>query len=80
MFRFFTALLAALLTLVYLWCAAGTAHAGECTRQPLLNGRAGETVLVCEGTLPSMPVRGTVRGARMGRTSVVHYGTRVATR
>ena len=64
MFRFFAALLATFVTLLVLWCAAGTASAAEapyaaqeralhayvdsCHRQPLANGRPGEGVMVCE--------------------------------
>lgn len=51
--KFLASLLATFVTLLVIWCAAGTAHAATyqetCRRVPLLQAaRVGETVEVCE--------------------------------
>jgi len=87
-------ILPVLAALLVLWCSAGTAHAAEapyaaqeralhayvdsCHRQPLANGRPGESVTVCENVRSwsrvARPVASKAR--RAGVTTVVHYGHR----
>lgn len=99
MIKFFAALLATFVTLLVLWCTASPASAAEpsyaaqeralhayvdsCARQPLANGRPGETVVICENVRPWSAVarpskaRHVARSARRtGTTTVVHYGHR----
>jgi hypothetical protein len=87
MIKLIASLVATLVTLLVLWCAAGTASAAECTRRPMVQGTIGESVLTCDGTLPAFSeVRPTVRAhrtvsaaRRAGTTTVVHYGHRAPT-
>lgn len=64
--KFLASLLATFVTLLVLWCAAGTAHAatfqeGDCRDVPLLqSARPGETVRVCELTRYPSVVEPTV--------------------
>lgn len=82
--KFLVSLLATFVTLLVLWCAAGSAHAATyqetCRRVPLLQAaRPRETVEVCELHRVANTVVASTTRARTGRTTVVHYGHRAPT-
>lgn len=85
--RFLVSLLAVFVLLITMWVSAASASelptesfpGMTCTRQPLANGRVGETVLVCTSRVTShrkVRVMRTLVLRTAGVTTVVHMGAR----